>query len=286
MWSWVQVVHGSFSGHAHQGDEIETYYRESGAGPGVVCLHSNASSSSQWRALMEHLAPNFYLLAPDAYGAGKGPPWPGDRTLVLRDEVALLDPVITRAGEPCVLVGHSYGAAVALVAAVLEPSRFRALVMYEPTLFSLVDSESPPPNEVDGIRMVVAQAAVALAVGNHGDAAEHFIDYWMGAGSWAARTEAQRKSIEAAIVNVQGWSHALLHEPTPLAAFATLQMPALLMVGKDSPESSRAVARRLVSTMPRLRTIEFEGLGHMGPITHPGLVNAAIDEFLRSDAAT
>ena len=32
------------------------FIREAGAGPGVVCLHSNASSSGQWRALMERLA--------------------------------------------------------------------------------------------------------------------------------------------------------------------------------------------------------------------------------------
>lgn len=259
---------------------IEPYLRESGAGPGVVCLHSNASSSSQWRALMERLTPSFHVLAPDGYGAGKGPPWPQDRTLTLSDEVALLDSVFSRAGEPCALVGHSYGAAVALITAVQQPQRLRALVLYEPTLFSIVDAESPPPNEVDAIRAVVEQAAVALAVGNCDAAAECFIDYWMGLGSWRARTESQRESIEAAIVNVRGWGHALLNDPTPLAAFAALQTPTLLMVGKASPPSSRAVAWRLASVMPRLETIEFDGLGHMAPITHPERVNGAIEEFL------
>ena len=35
----------------------DVFFREAGRGPGVVCLHSNASSSSQWRALMDGLAP-------------------------------------------------------------------------------------------------------------------------------------------------------------------------------------------------------------------------------------
>jgi pimeloyl-ACP methyl ester carboxylesterase len=265
---------------------IEPYFRESGTGPGVVCLHSNASSSSQWRALMERLAPGFHVLAPDGHGAGKGPPWPLDRALALRDEVALLEPVFSRAGDPFVLVGHSYGAAVALVAAVQQPRRVRALVLYEPTLFGLVDADSPPPNDADGIRQAVERAAGALACGDRGAAAEHFIDYWMGAGSWRARPETQRGPIEASIVNVQGWGRALFGEPTSIAAFAELQIPVLLLIGKDSPASSLAVARRLSQAMPRLATVEFEGLGHMGPITHAELVNEAIEDFLRQLHAT
>ena len=50
------------------------FYREARSGPGVVCVHSNASNSNQWRALMEILAPQFHVLAADSYGAGKAPP--------------------------------------------------------------------------------------------------------------------------------------------------------------------------------------------------------------------
>ncbi len=32
---------------------IEPFFREAGTGPGVVCLHSNASTSGQWRGLMD-----------------------------------------------------------------------------------------------------------------------------------------------------------------------------------------------------------------------------------------
>ncbi|WP_429444181.1 alpha/beta fold hydrolase [Paraburkholderia sp. 40] len=54
----------------------EPYFREAGVGPAVVCLHSNASTSGQWRALIDRLlAPQFHLFAPDSYGAGKSPQW-------------------------------------------------------------------------------------------------------------------------------------------------------------------------------------------------------------------
>jgi pimeloyl-ACP methyl ester carboxylesterase len=256
------------------------YFRESGSGPGVICLHANASSSSQWRALMETLAPSFHVLAADSYSAGKSPAWPTDRMVSLRDEVALLEPVFARAGDPFALVAHSYGAAVAMVAAVSQPQRLRALALYEPTLFALLDAESPPPNEADGIRGAVAGSATALDAGDPDGAAECFIDFWMGQGAWARTPESLKGPIAASVANVRGWAHALLNEPTPLAAFSKLHVPVLYMMGKDSPASSRGVGRLLTQALPQVQVVKFEGLGHMGPITHPDAVNEVIARFL------
>jgi pimeloyl-ACP methyl ester carboxylesterase len=261
------------------------YFREAGSGPGVVCIHCNASSSSQWRPLMDRLAPRHRVLAPDTHGAGRGPAWPSDRRLKLHDEVALLEPVFERAGEPFALVGHSYGGAVALLTALRRPERVHAMVLYEPTLFALVDAASPAPNAADGIRDTVAQAAAALAAGDRSAAAEIFIDYWMGPGAWFAKPEAQRNAIEAAIVNVQGWGDVLLGETTPLAAFRALQMPVLLMQGSETTPSARAVSTLLARTLPRVEMLTLAGLGHMGPVTHSAQVDAAIEDFLRRHPA-
>jgi pimeloyl-ACP methyl ester carboxylesterase len=261
--------------------QLTPFFREVGAGPGVVCLHSNAASSSQWRALMDLLAPNFRVLAADSYGAGKSPAWPTGRPVSLRDEAALLEPVFARAGEPIALVGHSYGAAVALIAALARPHRVRALALYEPTLFALLDAESPPPNEADGIRAAVARSEAALAADNPDGAAECFIDFWMGPGAWAHTPEPRKGPIASSVVNVRGWADALFGEPTPLAAFAALRLPVLLMVGADSPPSSLGVARLLTATLPHVQVREFQGLGHMGPVTHPDVVNGAISSFLQ-----
>lgn len=255
-----------------------TYFREAGAGPGVVCVHCNASSSAQWRGLMDRLAPRFHVLAGDGHGAGRGPAWPTDCTLRLQDEVALLQPLRSRAGQPLALVGHSYGGAVALLAALQNPPR--ALVLYEPTLFALLDQAAPPPNEAEGIRQTVADAVAHLARGDRSAAAGRFIDYWMGEGSWQRTPEARRAPIEEAIVHVQGWGTALFTQPTPMSDFGKLDVPVLLMVGSESPASSRGVARRLASVLPRVRLLEMQGLGHMGPTTHPEVVNAAIEDFL------
>jgi len=253
---------------------VAPFFREAGSGPGVICLHSNASSSAQWRGLMDALAPKFHVIAADSYGAGKTP-HPG-RKVTLRDEVELLEPVFAKAGDPFALVGHSYGGAIALVAALKYPRRVRALALYEPTLFSLVEQ----PNDVDGIRNA-ADAAIALV--NAGDpvgASRRFIDFWMGGESFDRMPERNREAITASIVSIEAWKEALFGEPTPLAAFSTLKVPVLLITGTRSPLSSRAVTHRLRRVLPQVEVTELEGLGHMGPVTHPQPVNDAIRRFL------
>ena len=259
----------------------QPFVRQAGTGPTVVCLHSNASSSAQWRGLMEQLSPAFTVLAPDSYGAGKSPEWPSDRTIALDDEVQLLEPLILGAPDRLVLVGHSYGAAVAMITALRFPEKIRAIVVYEPTLFVLEEAAARRPNGVDGIRNAVEFAGHALDSGDTDAAACHFIDFWMGTGSWASTPSERKPAITKSIVNVRRWRHALMTEPTPLAAFAALTMPVLYMTGGRSPESAHAVARRLVPVLPRVTEMNFNDLGHMAPVTHPETVNAAIVDFLK-----
>lgn len=259
---------------------LQPFVREAGSGPGVVCLHGNASSSSQWRGLIELLEATHHVFAPDTYGSGKSPDWSSDREISLRDEVEFIEPVMAQAGAPLTLVGHSYGAAIALMTALANPGRVRALVLYEPTLFAIVDAQSPSPNGADGIRGAVAAASAALDAGDRDRAAEHFIDFWMGAGSWQAIPVQRKPAISDSTVNIRRWSHALFTEATPVNAFAALKIPILYMLGNQSPESAHAVARILIPVLLQVRTVEFPGLGHMGPVTHPEVVNAEIARFL------
>ena len=132
----------------------------------------------------------------------------------------------------------------------------------------------------DGIRNAVFAAAAALDVGDRDAAARHFIDFWMGDGSWSTTPSQRRLAIADSVANVRRWSHALFTEPTPAEAFASLDIPILYMLGGSSPESAHAVARVLLPVLRGVRVVQFPGLGHMAPITHPDLINSEIAKFL------
>ena len=255
-------------------------FRESGAGAGVVCIHSSASSSGQWRPLMDRLANRFRVFAVDLYGYGQSPPWPDDHELSLADEVRLLEPVFRAAGERFHLVGHSYGGAVALRAALDDPGRIHSLTLFEPVLFAVLMQEDPEQPAAREIASVRDDTIAAVDRGDLAQSAERFIDYWMGAGAWANMPEKRRQVIASTMRKVKAEWHALFTEPTPLAAFSSLAVETLFLVGSRSPASSKGIARLLTRTLPRVTTLEIDGVGHMGPVTHADKISAAIGDYL------
>lgn len=260
------------------------FVRQSGEGPVVLCLHSNASTSGQWRSLTEGLSDRFTVLAPDSLGAGKSPSWPDDRPAALSDEVSLLAPLLADAGEEFFVVGHSYGAAVALMVATKHPDRVKALALYEPTLFAVLQQESPDQPAFHEINAVVDDAVEAIGRGDPSSAAERFIDYWAREGTWASMPEEAKAPIARSILDVERWRHALCSEPTTLLDLSSIQVPVLYMTGGQSPSSSRGVARVLTATLAQVEVVELEDLGHMAPVSHPQRVNPHIAEFLGSHA--
>lgn len=107
----------------------------------------------------------------------------------------------------------------------------------------------------------------------------------MGPGAWERMPPSRQDPILASITTIGGCCHALLAEPTPLAAFARLDVPVLYMPGTASPASSLGVARLLTRALPRVEVVRFDGLGHMGPVTHSEVVNEAIRAFLERAVA-
>lgn len=257
-------------------------FRSTGSGPPVVCLHSSASSSGQWRALTERLAASRRVIAADLYGYGQSPAWPHDRPLTIADEIRLLAPVWQEAGDRFDLVGHSYGAAIALIVALAHPERIRSLTLYEPVLIAAImqdDPTQPAGREITGIRDTTS---AAVERGDVAGAGELFVDYWMGAGSWAATPDKRRQLIASTMPKVRAEWHAIFTEPTPIAAFARLAIPTRYLVGGTSPSAPRRVAELLSAVLPAVRVIEMPGMGHMGPVTHADPVNAEIQASLEA----
>jgi len=97
-----------------------------GNGPPVVLVHGSVVGPARtWRHQLE-LGSHWALIMPNRPGFGSSPPLPrGD----FEAEAPLMAELL---GEGAHLVGHSYGAVIALYAAALRPDRVRSLTVSEP----------------------------------------------------------------------------------------------------------------------------------------------------------
>ncbi|HET8592568.1 MAG TPA: alpha/beta fold hydrolase [Solirubrobacterales bacterium] len=97
-----------------------------GAGPPVLLVHGSVVGAElTWRSQRE-LAERWLLIIPNRPGFGASPP-------LERPDFELEAPLFAELlGEGAHLVGHSYGAVIALFAAALRPEAVRSLVVSEP----------------------------------------------------------------------------------------------------------------------------------------------------------
>ncbi len=191
----------------------------------------------------------------------------------------MLEPAFETAGEEVHLIGHSYGGAVAVRAALTYPGRFLSLVLTEPVLFGLLLAEYPGQSAASEIVALCQHTRVAMKLGALDSAARRFIDYWMGPGTWAGMPPHRRIAIVQAMPGVRSQWSAIFAEETPLPAYSSLDLPTLYLVGSQCPAPARAVARLLTHALPNVTTAELEGAGHMAPVTHPEMVNAMIEVY-------
>jgi pimeloyl-ACP methyl ester carboxylesterase len=249
-------------------------FRTEPAAP-VIALHCSGAGAGQWRPLGGTLGPRYQLIAPEHYGCESTGHWTGTHVFTLADEAVRTIEFIDRSERAVHLVGHSYGGGVALHAALARPGRVASLTLYEPSAFHLLKAMGAPGAAGFAEISAVARATErGVATGDYLGGAIAFVDYWSGTGAWATL----RPSVQAALVRWMPKApldfHALMEEPTPLAAYAGLRMPVLVLRGEHAPRPTRVIAETLPRLLPAARLAVVDGAGHMGPLTHADAVSA------------
>jgi pimeloyl-ACP methyl ester carboxylesterase len=180
------------------------------------------------------------------------------------------------------LVAHSYGAAIALQLALEHPDSIRSLALYEPVAFGLLHGVATARMALAEIEAVADEVALLTAQGDRAAAAEAFVDYWGGQGSWRQMGEAQRDAVQVRITAIPRHFAGLFRARWTVQGLAALRMPILLMHGGRTRVSSRQVADLLARALPQAVRHEFREAGHLGPLTHEGAVNGEIVRHLQA----
>ena len=100
-----------------------------GNGPPIVLVHGTADDHTAWDLVAPRLAMRFEVYAVDRRGRGASP-WSGP-VYAIEQEFDDIAAVVDSTGTPTWLVGHGYGADIAIGAA-LRTRNLAGLVLYEP----------------------------------------------------------------------------------------------------------------------------------------------------------
>lgn len=225
------------------------------------------------------MSQNYQMLAVDFYGYGDSPFPPNNGKFTFNHEIALIKSLlegVLPADEPLHVVGHSFGGAVALRYCYDAPERFRSLTLYEPVAFHLLAETEEALINTRRMEQFISQK---IEQGDSASAAEYFIDFWSGKGTFSAVPREIRLTFEQGIKKLKLDFQALMGEPLSLADYKKINVPVCLMVGRKSPIESRRVSELLAETLPNCKLHMIDG-GHMAPVNQGDAVNNIIEGFI------
>jgi pimeloyl-ACP methyl ester carboxylesterase len=263
----------------HNGIEIS--YRDSGTGAPVIALHGSASSGAQWRSLSGCLEGRFRIITPDLPGSGRSERLPGSQRPSLAAMIRHLSDIFDLCEEPVHLVGHSFGGALALKAALMMPEQIRSLTLIEPASFHVLKRENTttksPFSEVDSVASTMRSFA---GEGDAWNAMAHFIDFWNGAGAWQRSSHGLRQHLARLTGSVLEDFASIEAEPDGLAAYSRITCPVLAVMGSQSPAASLRTTELVSEALPDARLVVLANAGHMAPLTDPHVIDPMIAEHL------
>ena len=261
-------------------DGQQIYVESHGSGPVVLMLHGFASSTYSFREIIPPLAKTHRVVAIDLNGFGfTERPEELDRYEAASQVETirrLLDILRIRR---CDVIGHSYGGALAVLLAEMEPSRIRSLALISPyTEFEktpvILRSQAGRNLARGGTRLLVNNRTVSrlgLMRAFHQDrlVAPEVADEYR-----------RRILIEGFDDMFDGYSLAMVDGPLKLP-LATTEQPVFIIAGRHDKLVSVESCQRTAEMLPNAMLRILEDSGHSAAEEQPKEVVRLIKEFLR-----
>ncbi|ETA51815.2 hypothetical protein P279_12010 [Rhodobacteraceae bacterium PD-2] len=248
------------------------FHRSFDGGPArVLALHCGLGQSGMWKAVAAVLAPLATVIAPDLPGHGRSGAFPEGRDV---------HDVATQALRPFLapgmhLVGHSFGATVALRLALEAPEPPASLTLIEPVLFAAARGSA-----LYDLHRAQEQAfRDNFQIGDLTEAARFFNHLWGGRIPWHGFSDKVRQDMASRMPFVAATEPSLWHDSHAMLApgrLETLGCPVTLIRGAETVPVIAAIHAGLATRLQRVRDVTITGAGHMVPLTHPKEVAAAI----------
>jgi pimeloyl-ACP methyl ester carboxylesterase len=257
-------------------DPAGVVYEDEGSGPVVLVVHGGLSDESAWAKVAAELVPSLRVvrIRRRLYRTELPADPATDFALEVDDLLALAAEI----GQPSVIVGHSSGAIVALETVVRDPAPFVGCVVYEPPLVL-----GSPIGGASG----VADARAALARRRPGTALRIFVTRMVGmpaAMGWLMPALVRvNPTIRSFVPRQIDDTDAINGLGNRLDAYATVDLPVLLLTGGRTPRHLRERTDRLAEVLPAARPLAvIPGQGHAASDRAPAEVARLVRDFVLS----
>lgn len=259
-------------------DCMNINYIEAGSGEPMLLLHGIPTWSYLWREVASALGEKRHVIAPDLLGCGRSEK-DEYRDISLSTQTEVVSRFASSHGESMVVVGHDFGACVAVAMALENPRLVSALVLINPPdteTWSRMNLDRYKPAEVarkTTVEMLEGflRESLPRQLGTRAElspaALENYLMPWgtptgMGAFFQMAR------SVNGSIVEELASRLESLHVPT------------LVIAGGDDELTPLESCRRISESI-RGATVEvLDGVGHLAPEEAPREVVRLIERFL------
>ncbi|WP_295313214.1 alpha/beta hydrolase [Roseobacter sp.] len=256
----------------------QAFFRTFGEGPlAALAIHCTLGHSGAWRGVGAALSSQVTLTACDLPGHGRSPDWNGQGDF--HDFcTGLARPFL---GTGVHLIGHSFGATVALRLAAESPRLVRSLTLIEPVWFVVLAQDNPAALAAHDAN--AAPYSEALKAGDMTKAARLFNRVWGDVTRWADIPPAAKAYMTDRMHLVPAQSPMIFDDSPGLlrpGRLGRITMPVLLMRGAQSPDVTAHINRALAHRLPDAREVTIAHAGHMAPVTHPQDVADAIGSHI------
>lgn len=247
--------------HVTSSDGTTIGYRQSGSGPPLLLVHGTTADHRRWDPILPRFEAHHTVLAMDRRGRGES----GDgREYAIAREAEDVAAVAEAAGEPVVVVGHSYGAVCGLEATLLT-DQIRRLVLYEPPIPTGLAMY--PPGMPDRLQELLdagqPEAALETFFRETVRMPDHEFEAYRRLPMWEVRI-----ALASTVPRELAIDRSYRFEP---ARFGTLRVPTLLLLGGDSPPLFQQAIDVLHAALPDSRVTVLPGQQHVAMDTDPGL---------------
>jgi pimeloyl-ACP methyl ester carboxylesterase len=258
---------------------------EAGSGPVLLLVHGMAGTCANWESVIEPLAINRTVIAPDFPGHGSSAPGGGDYSLGALAG-GLRDLLLSLGHERATLVGHSLGGGVALQFTYQFPEMVERLALVSsgglgPDVSPILRAAALPGAELFisatagiGTRVgsVVGRGLGAIGLRPNADVEEV-------ARGYATLSDPDRRKAFIAtlrsVVGTQGQRVAALDK-----LYLAEALPLLILWGENDPIIPVEHAREAHAQLPGSQLEIFEDTGHVPQLERPGRFIATLERFL------